>query len=61
MEIKNVDVAFWPREGEEGLATFKKLLKKLEDNAYDDEFFDKICDVFLDVVKQDYPHILCSY
>lgn len=25
METKNVDVAFWPREGEEGLATFKKL------------------------------------
>lgn len=22
METKNVDVAFWPREGEEGLATF---------------------------------------
>lgn len=29
---------------------------ELTDN--DDEFFDKICDVFLDVVKQEYPHIL---
>lgn len=50
MEIKNVDVAFWPREGEEGLATFKKLLKKLEDNAYDDEFL-----VLLDKYRHLYP------
>lgn len=37
------------------------MVEKNELTDNDDEFFDKICDVFLDVVKQDYPHILCSY
>ena len=50
MKERKIDVAFWPAEEVDGLALFRKLQHKWDQNNYDDEYL-----ALLAEYKKKYP------